>query len=264
MRLRSLLFVPGSRPDRFATACAAGADGVVVDLEDAVALHEKDDVRSAVQQWLLTTSSRVYLRINSADTPWFEADLELCELPAVAGVMLPKAESAEVVGMVGALGEPVLPLIETAVGYSKLDAIARSPGVQRLVFGHVDFQQDLGIAGDGHELLYFRSGIVLASRLAGLAAPLDGVCLSIHDTDAIHRDAASSRLLGFGGKLCIHPAQVATVNSAFMPTAAEVGWARRVQAAVAAHTVAAVDGKLVDRPVAERARKILMQFEAVA
>lgn len=261
MRLRSLLFVPGDRADRFDKACRSGADRVVVDLEDAVAPQEKEVARAVVYEWLETTSFSVYLRINSAETPWFEKDLELCKLTAVAGVMLPKAESAEAVQLVAARGKPLLPLIETAVGYSRLQSIASSNGVQRLVFGHVDFQQDLGILADGCELLYFRSGIVLASRVAGLEGPVDGVCLALDDIEAIRHEATNSRLLGFAGKLCIHPKQVEIVNAAFRPTAAEVEWAKRVQVAVAEDAIATVDGKLVDRPVAERAKAILMHAE---
>ena len=223
--------------------------------------QDKVFARAAVHTWLDASLRSVFLRINAADTPWFEQDLTICSHPAVAGVMLPKAECADVVASVAAVGKPVLPLIETALGYSRVQLIAGSPGVQRLAFGHVDFQQDLGIIGDGPELLHFRSGIVLASRLALIAPPLDGVCLAIDDADVIRRDSLNSRSMGFAGKLCIHPRQVSTVNEAFAPTEAEVGWARKVLLATMRSAVATVDGKMVDRPVIDRARAILLQLD---
>jgi citrate lyase subunit beta/citryl-CoA lyase len=140
-----------------------------------------------------------------------------------------------------------------------MDEIASAPGVQRLVFGTVDFQADLDIEGDGQELLYFRSRMVLASRLAGLQPPVDGVSTTIDDPARIEADALHARRLGFGGKLCIHPKQVAVVNQGFSPTPAQIDWARRVVDADAASGGApvAVDGKMVDRPVVLKARSVL-------
>ena len=141
-----------------------------------------------------------------------------------------------------------------------LTTLAAAPGVHRLVFGSIDFQLDLGMR-DAHEeeLLYFRSQIVLASRLAGLAAPIDGVSTAIDDAEALHTDVQRARRLGFGGKLCIHPKQVAGVHRGFAPSADELAWAQRVLAASAAAGGAAiaVDGKMVDKPVLLRAAAIV-------
>jgi citrate lyase subunit beta / citryl-CoA lyase len=267
MLQRSLLFVPGSRPELYDKALAAGADAVIVDLEDAVAPADKLSARESVRGWL-RPGHAVIVRINAVDTPWFLDDLALCALPGVAAVMLPKAERAETIATlmkVGARG--VLPLIESAAGFAALASIAAAPGVQRLVFGSIDFQLDLGMR-DAHEdeLLVFRSQIVLASRLAGLASPIDGVSTAIDDAAALYIDVQRARRLGFGGKLCIHPKQVAGVHHGFAPSAYELAWAQRVVAASAAAKGAAitVDGKMVDKPVLLRAERILSEAALVS
>ena len=264
---RSLLFVPGSRPERFDKALAAGADVVIIDLEDAVAPADKLAARESVRAWLRPEHT-VVVRINAADTPWFAGDITLCALPGVAAVMLPKAERAETIATLVAAGaQGVLPLIESAAGFAALATLAAAPGVQRLVFGSIDFQLDLGLR-DAHEdeLLYFRSQIVLASRLAGLASPIDGVSTAIDDADLLHTDVQRARRLGFGGKLCIHPKQVAGVHRGFAPSPDELAWAQRVLAAMAAAggAVIAVDGKMVDKPVLLRAERLVAEAALVS
>jgi citrate lyase subunit beta/citryl-CoA lyase len=260
---RSYLFVPGNRPERFAKALAAGAHAVIVDLEDAVAPAQKDAARAAVAQWL-PAAQPVIVRINAAGTAWFDDDVKMCARPGVAGVMVPKAESAETVDAVRAhAGGSVamLPLVETARGLWNALAIGRARGVLRLVFGSIDYQADTGITDE--ELLHARSQLVLASRVAEIAPPVDGVTTAIDDADAIRRDALRARALGFGAKLCIHPKQVEIVNAAFRPTEQELDWARRVVAADAQANGAAVavDGKMVDRPVLLKARAILDELK---
>lgn len=264
MRLRSLLFVPGSRPDRFDKALAAGADAVILDLEDAVAPTDKERARGAIASWLAPHRA-VILRINGADTPWFRDDLALCGRAGVAAVMLPKAEHAEDIATVMAAGATaVLPLIESAAGMAALPAIAGAAGVQRLTFGSIDFQVDLGMRDAlEDELLVFRSQLVLASRLAGLPPPIDGVSTAIDETDRLRDDVLRARRLGFGGKLCIHPRQVECINRHFAPSKAERAWARRVLDAAAKSngTAIAVDGRMVDKPVVLRAQTILREAE---
>lgn len=260
--IRSLLFVPANRPDRFDKALSSGADAVIIDLEDAVPPDDKAQARNAVAAWL-SPQRKVYIRINAADTPWFRDDLALARMPGVAGVMLPKAERIDevfTVACVGA-GTAVLPMIESAAGLGNLQTIARAQGVQRLVFGSIDFQLDLGLNSDDDELLPYRSQIVLASRLAGLAAPVDGVSTSIDDPAGLRGDAVRSRRLGFGGKLCIHPKQVDIVNTCFGPSEEELAWAHRVLEASARSggAAVAVDGKMVDRPVMMRAQAIVQE-----
>ena len=258
---RSYLFVPGNRPDRFPKACAAGADAVVVDLEDSVAAAEKTMARAAVAAWL-TPAQSVMVRINVANSEWFRDDLSLGGKPGVAGVLLPKAERVADIHIVsGHFGAtvPILPQIETAQGFWNALELARAERVQRLLFGSIDFQLDLGADAHEDELLYFRSQIVLISRLAGIQSPVDGVTTDLNSPDRVRADSLRARRLGFGGKMCIHPKQVSVVNECFAPTAEEEAWARRVvQASAAARGGAtSVDGKMVDRPVLARAEKIL-------
>jgi citrate lyase subunit beta/citryl-CoA lyase len=260
MRLRSLLFVPGNRPERFDKALAAGADAVILDLEDAVAPADKVRAREAVRRWLRPDHA-VMVRINAADTSWFEDDLALCAHPGVAGIVLPKAERVDrIAKLVSAGANAVLPLIESGAGIAALDAIASAPAVQCLIFGSIDLQVDLGMRDAlEEELLFFRSQIVLASRLGGLAAPVDGVTTAIDDAQQLQADVRRARRLGFGGKLCIHPRQVEGVHRGFAPSAEELDWAKRVLAAAASAggAAVAVDGKMVDKPVLLRAQAIL-------
>lgn len=256
---RSYLFVPGNRPERFAKACAAGADAVIVDLEDAVPAAEKAAARASVTAWA-NPAQPVLVRINAAETEWFMEDLRLCAHPGVAGVVLPKAERGEDTAMLAQAGAAaVLPLIESAAGFAHARELAQAPKVQCLLFGSIDFQHELGIGGDYEELLYFRSHLVLVSRLAGIQAPVDGVTTAIDDGELLRSDAHYARRLGFGGKLCIHPKQVPVVNQAFLPSAQEVEWAQRVLSAADASQGAAVavDGKMVDLPVILKARLII-------
>ena len=257
---RSYLFVPGDRPERIAKAHASGADAVIVDLEDAVAPANKVAAREATAAALDATAP-VVLRINGADTAWFADDARLAAHPGVAAVLLPKAASTEPVAALRSAsgGKPVLALIESAAGMANLAALAATPGVTRLVFGSIDFQLDLDIADDDLALLAFRSQLVLASRVANLPAPVDGVTTAFDDVARIELEARRARSLGFGGKLCIHPRQVAIVNGAFSPSEAELAWAQRVvdAAAAAGGAAVAVDGKMVDAPVLARARRLL-------
>jgi citrate lyase subunit beta/citryl-CoA lyase len=201
------------------------------------------------------------LRINGADTAWFEDDARLAAHPGVSAVMLTKAAAVEAVAALRTAsgGKPVLALVESAAGMANLAALAAAQGVARLVFGSVDFQLDLDIADDDLALLPFRMQLVLASRVANLPPPVDGVTTALDDPLRIEGDARRARSLGFGAKLCIHPRQVAIVNGAFSPSAAEVAWAQRVVEAAGASggAAVAVDGKMVDAPVLARARRLL-------
>lgn len=279
MSPRSYLFVPADRPERIGKALSSGADAVIVDLEDAVAPQDKAVARGRLADWLQGASAgSVLVRVNATTSADFDDDLRVCAHPAVRGVVVPKAETADALAAVAAAlpGRALLPLIETAVGYEAVRDVARAPGVSRLLFGSIDFQVDLGIeaghglAGDhdggegdeaasGDALLFFRSGIVLASRLAGLEAPVDGVTTALDDGAALARATARARRLGFGAKLCIHPRQVEAVNRGFSPSDVELDWARRVLAAAAGSggAAVAVDGRMVDAPVLLRARRLM-------
>lgn len=265
---RSYLFVPGNRPERFDKAMASGADAVILDLEDAVPESDKDSARDAVARWLCECAStksdagttQIFVRINACGSTQHEQDVRACH-PWAKGVILPKSEHViDIAALARAMpAAALLPLIETAVGIATSLDLARAPGVSRLVFGTIDFQHDLGIDGEGDELLLFRSQLVLNSRLAGLSAPIDGISTVLDNAVQIQAEANRARRLGFGGKLCIHPRQLAPVHDAFNPTAAQLDWACRVLAAAdAAHGAAvALDGTMVDRPVILRAQALL-------
>lgn len=258
---RSYLFVPGNRPDRFEKACASGAHAVIVDLEDAVGIEEKAFAREAVAAWLNPARS-VVLRVNAADTEAFRDDMAVAALPGVGAVMLPKTESADQVQLVKdhlADNVPILPLIESARGFEKSADIAKAEGVQRLSFGSLDLQTDLGLGGDEEETLYFRSHLVLVSRLAGIQPPVDGVWTDINAVDGLRAHTLRGRRLGFGAKLCIHPSQIAHVHACFRPGEDEVAWARRVLEAVrlSKGSVVKVDGRMIDVPVIRKAEHML-------
>ncbi|MEI8266139.1 MAG: CoA ester lyase [Betaproteobacteria bacterium] len=276
---RSYLFVPADRSERIDKALASGADAVIVDLEDAVAPGDKGAARQALVSWLEQRDGgpaaadeaqprseparqpALLVRVNATSTTWFEDDLRACAHPAVQGLVLPKAERADELARAAAVlpGRALLPLVETAAGMDGARSLAAAPGVQRLVFGSLDFQADLDIEDDGDALLLFRSHLVWMSRLGGAASPVDGVTTNLQEPAATAVDARRARALGFGAKLCIHPRQVPAVHEAFMPGADQLEWARRILSAAqaAGGSAVAVDGKMVDAPVLLRARTLL-------
>ncbi|MSU90975.1 CoA ester lyase [Rhodobacteraceae bacterium 2CG4] len=250
------LFLPADRMDRFAKACAAGADAVILDLEDAVAPETKDAARAGLTA-MAGAPLPVLVRINAAGSAWFDRDLEaLAALPAAA-VVLPKAETATSCAAVAErTGKPVVALIETARGLRDAEAVAAS--CARLAFGSIDYAADLGMAHERDALLHARAALVLAARLCGQPAPLDGVTTAVRDTDLVAADARHAVALGFGGKLLIHPAQIAPARQGFAPAPAEVDWARRVlDAGRGAGAVVNLDGMMIDAPVLKRAEQII-------
>jgi len=249
MNARSYLFVPGDRPERFIKALDAGADAVVIDLEDAVAPAAKEHAREGLQRWLMTADrSRLIVRVNAVGTPWHAEDVEMVSRSGASVVMVPKSDSAQQLADVAARLPSqvrIVALIETVAGVVAMREIAAVPSVARLAFGTVDFCGDAGIEGLGVELDYVRSQLVIESRYAGLAAPIDGVTLELDNLE-----------------LCIHPRQVDPVNRGFAPSEEERRWAARVLVACGEHPEGAfaVDGKLVDKPIVDRARRI-SEFE---
>jgi citrate lyase subunit beta/citryl-CoA lyase len=257
------LFVPGHRPERFDKAVQAGADAVILDLEDAVEPSLKDEARAAVRAWLSTRSDGppALVRINDATTPWFASDLEALSQTAAPGVVLSKAEDpAQIDVLARVLPEhgAILPLIESARGLRAVEAIASAPKVQRLVFGTLDFAVDLELSGDQRGLTPAALALSVASRCAGLAAPVAGVTAALNDDDALANDVAWARAVGFTAKLCIHPRQVEPVRRRLGPSDEECAWARRVlSAALTSGGTFQVDGRMVDRPVLLKAQSIL-------
>lgn len=255
-----LLMVPANRPDRFAKAAEAGADAVIVDLEDAVPEADKDSARAGLPSALSGLNMPVpfLVRINGADSPWHERDVAALRSLPIAGVVLSKSEHvSDLERLSSMLGgkHRVVALIESALGLASVRSLARAAG--RLAFGSFDLSADLGAAHTRDALLAARFEIVLASRLAGLPEPIDGATAAIDDASAIESDAAHAAELGFFGKLLIHPRQVAPAARGLRPAADAISWAQRVMAAAAPDALTVVDGAMVDRPVRLRAEWIL-------
>ncbi len=264
--IRSALFVPATRPERIPKALSSGADVVIVDLEDAVAEPLKAQAREALDSFLASDAqARVLVRINAAGHPQQAEDLQLCAARSgVIGVLLPKVECAAQVATAAGCGKPVWPIIESARGLAALPEIAAASGVERLSFGALDLGLDLGLASGTSAaervLDQARYALLLHSRLANLAPPLDSVFPDIRNLDGLARFAADARDMGFGGLLCIHPSQVAVVHQTLMPNADELAWAQRVLAAGASgEGVFVVDGQMIDAPVIGRARRLLQR-----
>jgi citrate lyase subunit beta/citryl-CoA lyase len=266
---RSWLFVPGTRPDRFPKAAASGADRVIIDLEDAVAPDQKDAARDALAGAPLPSGVPVYVRVNGADTTWFERDLFVAAGLPITGILLPKANTPDDVRRAAAqlpAALYIVPIAETAAGVWNILEVAQMPRVERMVFGALDFQLDTGMHDESGAYDYIRSRVAIASRVAKVGAPIDSVCLSISDDALITADAARGRRFGCCGKLCIHPNQVRVANGVFRPTDDEIEWARSILAERASRPADAVfshRGALVDRPVIERATQIMALAQAV-
>lgn len=261
---QTYLFVPGNRPERFAKAQASGADRIIIDLEDAVSPADKAVARDAIAAWMggtVAVRDRVLIRINDETTPWYADDLALIEALHVACVMLPKCECASQVTDVlqrMPAGGTVLPLIETARGVMALLDITAAPGVTRLGFGSLDYMVDLDIPAGSPALDFAAAQIAIASRAAGLDSPVAGVTPDL-DAARVSADMVQARALGFGAKMCIHPSQVAAVQTALAPTATELAWAQRVLQVWRTSGGGAIqlDGKMVDRPVVLKAERIV-------
>ncbi len=248
------LFVPAHRPERFLKAAASSADAIIIDLEDAVPADAKDRARAEIRTDF--TDLPVLVRINAGNTPWHQADLAAVRKLPIAAIVVPKAELNDNLTTLTSHSEiPIVALVETARGLAHARAIAALPGVARLAFGSVDFCADLGCAHTREALLSTRSELVLASRFAGLAPPLDGVTTSIEDVNLIASDARHALELGFGGKLAIHPRQIDAIRAGFRPQISEIEWARKVLAS--AEGAVRIDGTMVDEPVRLQAQSIL-------
>ena len=270
---RSFLFVPASRPDRFAKALDSASDCIILDLEDAVAPQDKAVARKAIAQGLVTFTvaqpDRTLVRINAPGTAWHEDDLALLSpwvRKGLGGVMVAKSETPATLDSARAVlgeGSRLVPLIESLEGLDAVQLLARVPGVARLAFGHLDFQLDLGMrcGGEESELASVRLQFVACSRRADLPPPIDGVTTDVRDVERVKSDAFRARAFGFGAKLCIHPDQVAEVNDAFSASTAELDWSRRVLEGAKANEGKAfsLDGHMVDLPVVRLAQRTLLQ-----
>lgn len=291
--LRSFLFAPGNHPRRVEKALALGADAVILDLEDAVAVAEKAATRKTIVEALSRPRRcKGYVRVNAIGTPWCLRDLMEVVGPGLDGIVLPKVESAADLRTIDWLitnlererGLPVgridlMPIIETAVGFARLDKILaartlrETPDrwrVRRISFGAGDFTNDVGMSwtpGE-EELAELRVRLIVASRAAGLEPPVDTVWIHLQDAAALRRSVERSLRMGFQGRLCIHPDQVVVVNEIFTPTVAEVERAQRIvkafeDAEAAGLAAIQVDGVFVDYPIVYRAQRTLAASAAI-
>ena len=285
MPLRSFLFAPGNHPRRVEKALTLDADAVILDLEDAVAIAEKPATRGAVvAAYAAPRSGLLYVRVNAADTEFCHGDLGAIVHAGLDGIILPKVETAATLqtidwlvanlererGLVpGAID--LVPIIETARGVRDIDAIlAPATRVKHCAFGAGDFTLDVNMIWSRaeSELAYARARVVTASRAAGIEAPLDTVWVDLQDDEGLETSTRQALALGFQGKMCIHPNQIAVVNRVFTPTNAEIDFAERVVAAFAAAEEAGsaaiqLDGKFIDYPIVYRAQRTLDTMAAI-
>jgi citrate lyase subunit beta/citryl-CoA lyase len=283
--LRTFLFAPGNRPRLLEKVGQCGADAVILDLEDAVPIAEKEATRQAVRVAMgAIPACPVYVRINPLSTvtgfsqPIGTADLQAIVCPELSGIILPKVESATDVRQADQMLctleqecglEPgaidLIPIIETACGVQRANEIAAAGArLKRLAFGAGDFTRDLGVRWSRREVesQYARSALVIASRAAGLEPPIDSVWVDLRDRRGLVRSATLVKQLGFQGKMCIHPSQVGAVNTVFSPTPEEITFATRVIEAfrdAEAHGLASIqlDGRFIDYPIVESAQRLL-------
>jgi citrate lyase subunit beta/citryl-CoA lyase len=281
--IRTALFVPGTRPDRVDKALNAGADVIIIDLEDAVPLAHKEETRSKVREKVLEHGGRkTIVRVNAIGSGFCQGDLNEIIVKELACIMLPKVESPEQIREInhrlltleeeramrpGAVS--IIPLIESARAVQNIFPILSErtdpARVLTAAFGAADYSLDLGIeiTEQGLELIYPRSRIAVACRAAHLEPPLDTpFMLDLKDMEGLKADAMRAKQLGFQGKLCIHPNQIEPCHAIFSPTKEEIQYAQRVIQAfeeAEAGGVAAIqlDGRFIDYPVVERARRTL-------
>ena len=285
--LRSLLFAPGNVPRRVEKALTLDADAVIVDLEDSVALTDKEATRKPVAEALKRPRKpRGYVRVNAPSTPYCYGDLVATVHKAVDGVLLPKVESAAdlhaIDWLLAALEREhglaegsidLIPQVETAAGVQRIDRIIQARSlrpykgpwrVKRLAFGAADYAHELGLTVglEEPELASARDQIVLSSRAAGLEGPIDSPWFHFKEPAAFERALERSRRGGFQGRLCVHPDQIAPVNRAYLPTGEELARAERIvaafrQAEARGEAAIQVDGQMVDYPVVYRAQALI-------
>ncbi len=276
--MRSLLFAPAVRPDYVARLGERGADAVVIDCEDATPPDAKSTGRANARDLApsLARSCQVTVRVNSPTTEWFVDDIREGLCSELAAVVVPKIESIAQLALVarelaaaGFADLGVIAGIETALGVADARSLLGHPQVVAAYFGAEDFIADMGgvRTATNHEVAFARAAVALAARLAGKPV-LDQVVTDFRDDERFVREASEARALGFAGKLCIHPGQVALANGSFVPSAAEVDRARRLLHAyesASAAGVAAIDfeGQMVDAPLATQARRVLDLAEIV-
>lgn len=271
--MRSLLFLPATRLDRFEKAIGSGADAVILDLEDGVDPGKRVEARAALRDLAAlrfnAVDTAIYIRLNAQRCP--DGVLDLAEVLSwdhwPKGFMLPKVEHAAEILQIRALADAkeksitLIPVIESPLGLAHVDVIAtRCGAIGGVGFGAVDYTSETTSTMDREALLTARARIVNAAAIAGAPA-IDGPWLDLDDIDGLKDDCRHARSLGFGGKIAIHPKHVDAINHAFSPTATELDWAARVlEASKMAGTGAfSFEGRMIDAPVLARARRLIEQ-----
>ena len=274
---RSILFVPGSVQKRIDKAAGIAADAIVFDLEDAVAPAEKERAREQVVAALSSSafaSKQVIVRVNGLSTPWFAEDIKAVLATGRGAIMLPKCESAadvkEVQSFLKNSTVALFVIIETAKGVLAASDISEAlTTADSICFGHVDFAADMALNEADAQIgiiYHARCQVALAARAFG-ATPVDNVCLDISDDEAIRKDTLKGLNLGYAGKLCIHPHQVAIVNDVYTPTDEQVAKANAILAAWddaqrQGQGVFTFQNKMIDLPVIRAQQSILMRYQA--
>jgi citrate lyase subunit beta / citryl-CoA lyase len=283
--LRSLLFAPGNHASHVKKALSLGADAVILDLEDAVAITEKVATRELVAAALKQPrQGLLYVRVNALDTKFCYGDLVVVVRRGLDGIILPKVESAAGITTIDWLltqlerdqGLPLgdidlIPIIETARGLQQIDTVLTAgTRVRRVAFGAGDFTLDVNMSWSRSEveLAHARAVVVTASRAAGIDAPLDTVWVDLTDADGLEVSARTALGCGFQGKMCIHPDQIAVVNRVFTPSEADIAFAERVCAAFAraeteGKAAIQLDGKFIDYPIVYHAQRTLQKIAAI-
>ncbi|MCR9276506.1 MAG: CoA ester lyase [Pseudomonadaceae bacterium] len=264
---RSLLFVPGSRPERFVKAIAAGADLVCIDLEDAVGPGQKDEARTAVVSFLAESPDNVGVRINALNSELgvFDAAALLAADFSPAFVMLPKVEDAGPISWASDLfaeSVRIIPIIESARGLANAHGICEQDRVSEVLFGAVDYSAELGCTLSWDALFYARITLINAA-VCGDATLLDAPWIDVADASGLAEEVRRTRALGMPARAAIHPSQIPVIHAALAPSVAELEYARRVVDAfeTADGGAALLDGKLIERPVVESARRTLARAD---
>ena len=269
MIYRSLMFTPGTQKDKLLKSISSDADALIWDLEDAVHPNEKDRARitihEALEELQEKTNKPIFLRVNPYESDWFRDDVVLARHPNITGVILPKTETQSQVrdtwDLMNQKGELIV-LIETASGLKNLDDIFKDKNITGVALGAIDFAVDLDLTltDSGIELVYARSRIVTYAKAANISGIYDTVFPDINNLESLKSRALLTRSLGFNGQLAIHPKQLEIIHEVYSPSLSEIEWSKKVlhyaENEAKGSGVFTLEGKMIDRPVIERAKQI--------
>jgi len=278
---RSLLFIPGNNPAMLQNADVFESDGLILDLEDAVHINEKDSARMLVSHYLeskQTHSLEMIVRINGLDTPYFQKDLQAVVCQQLDTIMLSKAKVKDVLDLSKMLDEieqtkqiskeiKIIPIIELAQSVLEVNELARFPRVNGILLGAEDLSTDLEIerTKPGLEIIYPRFCVIYACKAQKIDA-IDTPFTDTKDEQGLSKDCETAKMFGMNAKTAIHPNQVSIINDVFSPSEKNIAWAKRVieakkKAEASGLAVFSLDGKMIDKPIIDRAINILKKAE---